>query len=96
MGDKKRQRERLIAKFHEQDGLCHWCKLPMTLFGNPSSKFFATYDHLDVKYKTSGKNPIRKYVAAHRFCNNSRGHDPELSEKALRRIKKSYETEGLR
>ncbi len=87
-----KQLERL---FREQKGVCPWCCYTMILdWPNPHIDAIATIDHL--AKKDSNKRIAKRFkVAAHRGCNNARAHDPEISQEAKEKMRKSAAHLGL-
>ncbi len=71
-----------VVLWHEQDGLCHWCRRPMVLV-EPSAKSgrlppnACTIDHLRSRLDPTRRIPPRdnerRLVAACHGCNTSRG-----------------------
>lgn len=63
-------------KFQLQDGLCYWCKRPMTLQLLPSGKpphNYASFEHL-VRRREGGYGMPHNTVLACRSCNEEREH----------------------
>lgn len=87
------RREKVIALFRKQNGLCHWCGGKMLLDCSPHADLFATCDHLDKKRtleaRLGWKQERRRFVAAHRLCNNHRHYDDKISHRAVLAIAKS-------
>lgn len=80
------KRRRLLRLFKEQGGRCwlcgHYMRVPTS--GGGVSKIEATLDHL-VPRNPPGVMKPRPQKAAHRMCNNTRGHG-ELPEKIRKQI----------
>lgn len=67
-------RTRRLRKFRHQDGLCYWCKRPMTLRLLPSGKppnNYASCEHL-VRRRDGGVGVPHNIVLACLSCNNAR------------------------
>lgn len=73
-----KSRTQRIARF--QGWNCYWCGLPM-LDTEDIIAIQATLDHLEPK---NGK--FREAVAAHRACNNDRGHDEQPPAQTISKI----------
>jgi hypothetical protein len=65
---------------------CYYCKCNMTCRRNgpgPQPKNFATFEHLEDKFRSTGKNEdVSTVVAACYSCNKVRGRDRELQARA--------------
>jgi hypothetical protein len=90
---------RLEKLFTEQKGVCPWCGYTMIMVtpgisvsGNVDAA--ATIDHL-MPHLEMKRNATRFVVAAHRKCNNSRGHSVEIREEIKREMIKSASYMGL-
>lgn len=72
--NKRNHRERL---YHEQGGLCFYCKQPMILMPGPFGKRapgkMATLEHLQPISKGGRRSPSLNCVAACVSCNQKRG-----------------------
>jgi len=82
--------------FEQQKGVCPWCGYTMLMSDIPTSHrdVDATVDHLS-PFVDGRTRPTRFKVAAHRKCNNSRGHDPIVREEIKLQIRKSAVHCGL-
>src|SRR4051812_4953186 len=78
-------RKRILKNYKKQQGLCHWCYLPMLLTGKRwkgSRKCLkATVDHLSPR---NGER--REYVLAHYTCNCERQHAKDISLETIKKI----------
>lgn len=78
--------------FDEQKGVCPWCSYTMILCDErdwqSNRDVDATIDHLSPAVEGKSRQ-MRFKVAAHRKCNNSRGHDMQVRQEIKDAIAKS-------
>ncbi len=89
--DGERKRRKLLLRWEQQKGLCHWCEKPTILIMRPPSqgmRFFlpvpneATLDHLRSRLHPDRLEPANgeiRLVMACRQCNNERGQAEEAA-----------------
>lgn len=78
--------------YRTQKGVCPWCGFTMVLeWQSADIDALATVDHLVTK-RVGQKRPA---VAAHRLCNNSRGHQFFIRPEVLESIQRSASQFGL-
>jgi hypothetical protein len=84
---------RTLALYQQQDGLCWICNFPMLPprenCRNPN-RVEATLDHL--ARRNSGYSPTcpRPAKAAHKWCNNVRGHNETVPSEHLRKMESLF------
>jgi hypothetical protein len=95
--------ERRARKFKKQNGICHWCKGPMTLERGTSGRpvrNFATFEHLQ-RRRDGGNGKHFNVVLACYSCNHGREYGlqtskPKPENVAARKMNKKELIAGLR
>ena len=86
---RRRWREEL---FQKQDGLCHYCRKPMSLTARKANGYparnFATFEHL-IRIVDGGKTDDENVVLAHRHCNSVANIEAQRKDKKMKKKQKA-------
>lgn len=88
------RRARALKAWVEQGLRCHWCKLYIPASARANSFLSITIDHLDPKWKAGGM-PARRFVAAHKGCNNARHYNPSIPFDVVRHVYRRLRAQGF-